>query len=183
MIWKVSWPNLFGSDFFSSSYIFEIVLGLVLMFFHRKAPTLYFKASHFQFLINSILVALFFSWFILKLNIKHPFVYLSAPFIQLVFIAPLLEEWIYRFSWGSLSIKSEVQNEKIVNITAIIFALSHMPAIFYLGSDFYLFFALQFVYTFILGIICGRAFVDEGSLFTSVLSHVLFNLTFYLMLF
>jgi membrane protease YdiL (CAAX protease family) len=183
MIWKVSWPNLFGSDFFSSSYLFEIIIGLVLIFFHRSVPKLSFKASHFQFVVNSILVALFFSWFIERLNIKHPFIYLTSPFIQLVFIAPLLEEWIYRYSWGSLSIKSGISKDKTVYITGIIFALSHLPAIFYLGSDYYLFFALQFVYTFILGIICGRAFVDEDSLLTSVLSHMVFNLTFYFILF
>ena len=48
---------------------------------------------------------------------------------------------------------------------AIMFSISHVPALFVLPKEFYGFIYLQLLYTFLLGWICAKARIRTGSTF------------------
>jgi membrane protease YdiL (CAAX protease family) len=98
----------------------------------------------------------------------------------LLIVAPILEEFIFRFAlWEPL--KDLIKDEAIVNFTcAILFSIAHFTAIGTTSASHISFLVFQTVYVVILGIACGWARMRTGSIYTSILIHLAFNLGFYI---
>ncbi|HVJ64891.1 MAG TPA: CPBP family glutamic-type intramembrane protease [Bdellovibrionota bacterium] len=98
--------------------------------------------------------------------------------IQLVVVAPLLEEALFRlFLWNGLrpAVRSERQ---VLVITSLLFSLSHFAAYFYVPPEFRGFVVYQSLYTLGLAFYWGIVRMRTGSWLAPVALHFVLNLSF-----
>jgi membrane protease YdiL (CAAX protease family) len=115
------------------------------------------------------------------LNLPSPFDFQDYLFwLQLVVIAPFLEEALFRLLlWDAIKKFCKSTNVLIIIIIiSILFSLSHFAAYQYVPKEFHNFILFQSAYTFILGIYWGFVRRNYNSWLASVALHVLFNLCF-----
>jgi membrane protease YdiL (CAAX protease family) len=182
LIWTIPWPVLDTRGIFSTSYLFEIVLCLVGFSVHKSVfmgRPLFDK----KFINRTIIIfaySMVFCVIIFKLmKLITPFTFLQSPIIQLLIIAPILEELFFRYTLINIFKKFSFNDKQALFFSSIIFAVSHFIAIFYLETVFKNFIILQTIYTFLLGYICGAEYLRQKSMIPAFIFHFLFNLIFY----
>lgn len=100
--------------------------------------------------------------------------------LLLIFIGPILEELIFRFSFVS-ALKNMHGNKYFLMITsAILFSLAHYWSIFSIPQQFKGFVYYQTFYTLIIGLWWGYNYLKYNNMFNSVFLHIAFNFGFYL---
>lgn len=114
------------------------------------------------------------------LGLSSPFRYLEQPFLQLLVMAPILEELVFRGVFFGLGEKARVKSDVNVLYNSLLFSLSHVPAIWILEREFHTFIVFQMFYTLALGFICSQSRLKSQGLLSPVLLHFLFNLVFYI---
>lgn len=108
-----------------------------------------------------------------------PFRYLERPILQLLVLAPILEELVFRYGILGASLKVTPSKNKAMLLGAFLFALSHLPGIWHLPPEFSPFIVIQVAYTFAMGWVLGKSRVRTGGVVEPILLHFLFNLCFY----
>ncbi|MBK7961601.1 MAG: CPBP family intramembrane metalloprotease [Bdellovibrionales bacterium] len=100
--------------------------------------------------------------------------------LMLLLVAPILEEFIFRFFlWQPIDslIKRPVFTW---SITSLIFSYSHLHTIWFVPAEIHPFIILQTIYTLALGFACGYFVFRQKSILGAILLHFFFNLGFYL---
>jgi membrane protease YdiL (CAAX protease family) len=117
----------------------------------------------------------------LKSTILIPFDFTNTINVFLLLIlAPILEEFIFRFSlWEATD--NLIKNKEIqIWISSLLFSIGHLIAFYMLPPDYRPFVLYQSVYVIILGIACSKMRQESNGLIGSILIHFLFNFGFYL---
>lgn len=175
-----SWLDSLGTY---SSYFFEIITLILFSAVNYKSA---FSKPNFklQFLfISLIFLPLgFIVYFLLRpLNITLPIDISSTEILFfLLMVAPILEEFIFRFFiWKNLEFL-KLSSAKILVITSLLFSYSHLHAIWFFDNSFYPFILYQSTYTLIVGLLLGLINKKTNSILYPIVSHFLFNFGFYL---
>jgi membrane protease YdiL (CAAX protease family) len=179
--WFYPWEPIEAYPALSKAYIFDFVFVVITTFVYRNWPQFLFEKIRAFFIklgatlvlaTGSILIIKFMQW-------KTPFEYMDRVFLQLVILAPILEELVFRNVFYQLSNRYFKQKKWPVYFNAAIFSLSHFPAFWYLPAEFHPFIYWQLFYTFFLGLICARAMQDQKSILGPIILHLIFNFMFY----
>ncbi len=128
----------------------------------------------------SVVGAAFFALMLANLfKFPAPFKYIELLGIQILILAPIVEELIFRHAlFGAF--RNYFNNENFLLLSnAILFSISHLPAIWALPEVFHPFVYLQLFYTLILGWICAKSRLRTGSVMEPMILHFIFNLIFY----
>lgn len=177
--WFFPWDIWQGKSTISISYIWDVLFVGSIIFLYRIIP----KLGNFQGIIPRIIATIglgFFSLFIAKvLSLSAPFKYIEHIVIQLLVLAPIVEEFVFRFAFMGMMEKFWESRKKIFLFNSCLFSLSHAPAIWYLPKEFHPFIYWQIVYTFALGWLLAKAKVRSGGIVEPMLLHFSFNLIFY----
>lgn len=116
-----------------------------------------------------------------KSTILIPFEFNSVQILFLLLVvAPVLEEFIFRYAlWEAVGdlVKSD---ELKVWISSLLFSVGHLISMFMISPDFRPFVLYQSFYVIILGFGVSQMRIKTGSITGSILIHFLFNLGFYL---
>lgn len=173
------WPAI--SQSISVSYIFDLFFASFLMWYSNSFSL--FRIFSIKGFITRNIVNLF-CVIIILLSINlfdfvHPFGYLPNKFIQLLILAPIFEELVFRGAFNGLMNKFKLKEIYIHFISAVTFSLSHLPAYFVLDIEFKSFILFQVFYTFILGWICSKSYQKTKGILEPILLHFVFNLAFY----
>ena len=168
----------------NASMIFEI--SLVALTVLLLKPRLTVKALATRAMLISAPIALIAGFAILKIarlsNISVPFdVHDMKTVIELLVIAPVLEELIFRFMLFQ-PIQRLTQVKTAMIVTSLLFSYSHLHAIWFVPPEYDKFLLYQTVYTFPLALACAWMVGERRSLLSSMLVHGLFNLGFFLAL-
>lgn len=115
------------------------------------------------------------------LSINIPFqLDTTASLIELLLVAPLLEELLFRgVFWGSL--RSLTSNTLMIStVITFLFALSHFEAFSRVSQDIRPFIIYQTSYVALLSVACNFLRSSSKSLTTPMMGHFTFNLGFFL---
>lgn len=183
-MWNVPWESFSLPKFLgplSPSILLDIFIILGFYVYLKKNPiTVPQGLKSFGILsVLSVLVATFCILISNGLGLLSPFQYLQWPFIQLLIIAPLIEEGVFRGVFLDLGERAQLNRKVAVLFNSFIFSFSHLPAIWYLDPDFHGFIGFQLFYTLILGFICSVLRFSTKGLVAPIVAHFLFNLVFY----
>ncbi|WP_265442532.1 CPBP family intramembrane glutamic endopeptidase [Acetivibrio straminisolvens] len=101
---------------------------------------------------------------------------LSFAFLNAAIMAPLLEEFLFRgFILNMLQKELPFYIANI--ITSACFLIMHIPGWFFMGVISANFYNLTFISIFILSLIFGYAFKKGNSIKSSIIAHILNNIT------
>jgi len=177
--WFLPWDAIQWDSSISVTYIFDIFFATSVYLIHK--PRLTFRLTKGVMPRGLALAATaFLSIFIcLQLGLLTPFRYVDNLFIQILILAPIIEELVFRYALFE-PFKLIIPNKNMLFIfNGLLFSLSHGKALTVLPTDFHSFIYFQMGYTFLLGWICSKAKFSSGSILEPILLHFTFNLIFY----
>lgn len=166
------------------SYLYEVLFILIVIFLKRSKRSLSFKFEFSKENIFRIVPWPFLGFIFYRLanhsGITIPFDFKSLELvIMLLVIAPILEEFIFRFAIWEL-FDDVVKNKEVqIWFSAAMFSLSHFMAIYMISPDLRPFVLYQSLYVIILGIGSSKMRQESNGMTGSILVHFLFNLGFY----
>lgn len=179
--WFFPWDVIQWNSTVSISYIFDIIFCISCFVIFRLP--IRFGNQDTKGAVSRIIATIgvaTFSLFIANLFIlSAPFKYIELLFLQILILAPLIEEFLFRYAiFGALEKYFHNKNYLLL-CNALLFSLSHAPAIYILPKEFHGFIYAQLIYTFFLGWICAKARLKTGSIIEPIILHFIFNLIFY----
>ncbi len=180
--WGLPWQELRSA--ISFSYIFDLLFALGVCFFFRLPWKFRWHVNRqsskaFVEVLALALASVAAIWY---MDIETPFRLLTGLEWHLLFLAPVLEELVFRQTFQRFLI-SQVGGKYVTSmLVAAIFAFSHLVGLTVLPAEYVPFIGFQVFYTFVLGLICGQAMLRFHSVLAPISIHFLFNLTFYLAL-
>ncbi|MAX67573.1 MAG: CPBP family intramembrane metalloprotease [Bacteriovoracaceae bacterium] len=180
--WFFPWEIIQFKSSISVSYIFDILFSVIILLILKrrdflgkvKLPVLAVKV------FLTILVALLCVWMIKSLKLVAPFQYIEYLALQLLVLAPLIEELVFRGAFVEVCEKLRLNNKLILVSNSLLFSLSHLPALWTLPAEFHHFIGFQVFYTFFLGWVCTKSRLVTKGLVEPILIHFIFNFVFYL---
>jgi len=180
--WGLPW-DLIPSTI-SFSYVFDLLFTLVVGFIYHLPWKFKFKVTKefYKMLGEVVLLACVTIGCLWYFDIEHPFRLVQNLEWQLIILAPILEELVFRQTLQRVFINGVGGKAYTTVIVAVIFAASHLVALRVLPVEYVPFIGFQFFYTFILGLYAGSSLLRFHSVFVPVLIHFIFNLLFYLSL-
>lgn len=180
--WLTPWQTIAPLSSISVSYLFDLLFVVIISLLFKFRPVLFIQDSR-SFIIKLFFAILFaFSCIVVTniLNLKAPFRFIENLFLQLVILAPIVEEIVFRYLFLNLSLWGNLKEKHILIINSSLFSLSHLAALWVIPSEFVGFICFQVIYTFALGWICTRALLKNKSILAPVMIHLVFNLVFYI---
>lgn len=177
--WLVPWIEI-GRGV-SASYLFDFVIVLLGVGILRKLPIL--KVQNIKLELLRWVIAVFFAaaciLIINQTKLHTPFKYVEFLLVQMIILAPIVEELVFRFSLFELAqrLKTNIAFNYLLNSVA--FSVSHLPALWVLPETFHKFIYFQLGYTFVLGTVCTHIKYRKKSDLSSISFHFFFNLAFY----
>jgi membrane protease YdiL (CAAX protease family) len=180
--WLFPWEKYQWESSISVSYIFDgifiILAGLIL----RKVPS--YQIENIKRIPGKLVAILGLAALSIFLNnlfaFQAPFRFVDQLAIQLLVMAPLVEELVFRFGFFHIFEKVGFTQKWQLNINSLLFSISHLPAMWVVPVEFRTFIGYQMVYTFALGWVCTKAMIRHKSLLVPIIMHFLFNLLFYI---
>ncbi len=179
--WLTPWHDIALGTTISASYGFDVLFVLIVFLLNRKLnligkiklSSLSFKLV-FTFIFSSLcLVFIHFS------AVKTPFSFVDNLFLQMIILAPLIEEFVFREGFYSLQERLSFKGNTLLLVNSILFSLSHYSGTLLIPVEFHSFIYFQMLYTFPLGWICAKSRELSGGIFEPILIHFTFNLVFY----
>lgn len=179
--WYFPWEKLQFNSTVSVSYIFDIVFTAMILAYYKQ-KNFWGKLQLNGLLVrgSTVLVCAFLCvWLSKILGLKAPFKYLEQPFLQLLILAPIIEELVFR--GGFYKIGEKVRHPHFNHsYNAVLFSISHLPAIWFLPQEFRSYIIYQLIYTLVLGWLCSKARERSAGVLEPVILHFIFNLVFYI---
>ena len=179
--WFFPWEEYQWDSSISISYLFDFIFISLVALTFKKIPNI--KVEHQSLLPGKLIATFAMASFVIFLNgllaIETPFRFIDKLAIQLLVLAPIIEELVFRFAFFHIFKKFELSPTWQMVVNAGLFSLSHLPAMWTLPSEFQVFVGYQVLYTFALGWVCTKAKMRHKSIIIPVLMHFVFNLTFY----
>lgn len=180
--WFFPWENFQGDSTLSISYFFDVIVLIVFGLILRKkmlAPgKLTIKGSGIRIAVV-VIYGLICIYMTKSLGFNSPFKYIDLQFVQLVLLAPFIEELLFRGVFYSVGRASGLNAQSNLVLNSLFFSISHLPAIWVLPAEFHNFIFFQLFYTFILGWLCVKARHRSEGIIEPYLLHLIFNLEFY----
>lgn len=178
--WCIPWNKIDLIEGVSSSYLWDLLFSLVIIWFF-KIEFIKNSKKYFPLILRSlsvILLGFLTVQIIYNFDIATPFQYIENPVYQLLVMAPIFEELVFRSAiQGKLS--QNLTNKKLpILISATLFSLSHLSALWFLPANFYAFILCQVVYTFVLGWILAKSHDRGFKTIEPIFLHFLFNIFF-----
>lgn len=178
--WFFPWEIIQWDSSISITYLFDVFFILVSFFVLKPKIRLNVKIGIFSRLFFTSLLALICIYCVYYFKLSAPFKYVDNLLIQILILAPFIEEFLFRFSFYEI-LKNKVGNGKILLfINSLLFAISHAGALSILPKEFFPYIFFQIGYTFFLGWICAKAKQDSHSIVEPIILHFVFNLLFFL---
>ena len=180
--WFFPWDLFQWNSSISVAYIFDITFVALITFSFRLFDFKVFIHPKGLFARSiAVLGAASFSLFIVNLfGLKAPFKYVDNLFVQILILAPIVEELIFRHAFYGVFNKYFRNTNHNLLLNSLLFSLSHLPAIWFLPPEFKSFIIAQLVYTFFLGWLCAKSRLKSRAVYEPIFLHFLFNLIFYL---
>ena len=185
LLWLLPWERIPLADSmgpFAPSIIFDILI-ICLYFgafkknpFEKKFPVVRISVTA----LISALLGILCIFIATKTQMLSPFKYLEFPMIKLLFIAPFVEEALFRGVFIDMGEKTKLNRKVALVFNSFLFSFSHMPALWFLDEVFHGFIIFQIFYTFLLGLLCTLARFMSGGIGAAILVHFVFNLIFYI---
>lgn len=180
--WFFPWEKFQWHSTISVSYLFDLLFIVLTCFYYKSF--LHFKGFDWKGGISRVIatsiIAVISIFLISSLQIKAPFKYIEHLFIQVLILAPIVEELVFRHAFF-IGFNKYFKNKNYLLLTiALMFSLSHLPAIFTLPAEYHSFIYAQLIYTFFLGWLCSKARLRTGNIVEPMLLHLIFNIIFYL---
>ncbi len=177
--WFLPWDSIQWESSISVTYVFDLLFAFGVYLIHKPKMSLRLTKGMLPRVLAISAVAFIAIFTSLQLNLLSPFRYVDNLFIQILILAPIVEELVFRFALFE-PFKLIIPNKNILFIfNGLLFSLSHGKALSVLPEDFHSFIYFQIGYTFILGWICSKAKFKSGSILEPILLHFIFNLIFY----
>lgn len=166
----------------NASYVVETLLIVAAL----TVQTTYFRSllnfprtalrwSLISLLLGAVTI---FAAFWMRINVPLDFTE-QKTLVLLLLIAPLLEEFLFRFLMIA-ALRIYCPDWLTIGVSTLVFSYAHLHGFWQLPTEFHSFIFYQAFYTLILGFICGVAIEKWRSLPTAILIHFTFNLGFYL---
>ena len=180
--WFYPWDIWQGQSTISISYFFDVIFCVVIFLFFKRRDFLgRIKLSTFFIQgISLIVFAVIFINISFWLNLNVPFKYVDHLVIQILVLAPIIEECVFRGAFIEFSEKLKMNKEMTIVSNSLFFSLSHLPAIWNLPKEFHSFIGLQLFYTLILGAVCTSSRLKTKGVVAPIILHFIFNLVFYI---
>jgi len=179
--WFFPWDIFNINTTISIEYIFDIVFVVSIYFLLKKKVSK--ELPDPQIFVIKVVVVAIIAFACIKtsqwIGLISPFKYVDQIFIQLLILAPIIEELVFRGAFYLVSERYHNNKKFILFANSILFSLSHAPAFFVLPVEFHSFIWFQLFYTLILGWICTNSRMRTGSLIEPISLHFVFNLIFY----
>lgn len=188
--WFFPWEYFQWKSTIAISYVFDVLFILTISGIY-KLRVLNFNLQIKTFLARlvAVLGCSIFALFLINLfGVSAPFKYIDNLAIQILFLAPVVEEFIFRHAFygtfqnyfDQLSNQSSNKTRQNLFLNSFLFSISHLPGVWFLPEEFRGFIFLQLVYTFVLGWICSKSRLKSGSVFEPIILHFIFNFIFYI---
>lgn len=179
--WFTPWHEFAPSSTISASYLFDLIFVLIVFILTRKLVII----GKINFLLLSFRILFVIAMgglcvlIVASTTLQAPFKYVDQLFWQMLILAPLIEELVFRESFLSLQQNLRTPSKWILITNSGLFSLSHYSGLFLLPVEFHPFIYFQILYTFPLGWLCTKARLNSGGIVAPVLMHFCFNLVFY----
>src|SRR5690606_13254614 len=131
-------------------------------------------------IIFMIMFAIFCIAFINLFSMPTPFHVIERPIIQLLILAPIIEELVYRYVFVACQHRFGFGYRGVALTNSFLFAGAHLLAIPTVPSEFYPFLIFQGIYTFILSLALIKSLHVQKTVLAPILLHFIFNGVFYL---
>lgn len=181
MSWFFPWDFFQWNSSISVSYIFDLFfVAIVTLFFRLFDFRLFIHWKGFIARSIAVIGAALFSLFIINLfNLEAPFKYVDHLVLQILILAPIVEEFIFRHTFYGVFKKYFHKDSHNLLLNSFLFSISHLPAIWVLPPEFKPFIIAQLFYTFLLGWICAKSRLKSRAVYEPIVLHFLFNLVFF----
>lgn len=182
MSWLFPWDDYELHKSISSSYVFDVIFVVIIGLSLKEKINLQIK-DPLKLFIKTLLTSFIAIVIILlnqKMNLLAPFKFVDQLAIQILFLAPVIEEFVFRYGLYHLIRKTSINIKWQLVINSLLFSISHVQAIWILPEDFQGFILYQVGYTFLLGWICTKAMMVHKNIIAPIIIHFIFNLMFYL---
>lgn len=181
--WQVNWQELTPQGWsISISYLFDACFALSVLAIGSKRNFLGVLKKR-NLIIRMVLVVgvalLCVTILYMSEMLNSPFKHVDSLFLQMLLLAPILEELVFRGAIYELFKLAEVKIWVNNLINSILFAASHAAGFFVLPKEFYPFLVFQMQYTFVLGHLCAKSRERTHGVLEPIILHFAFNLVFY----
>ena len=178
--WLFPWEKVQVDSTISVSYIWDVLYFVLIIIILKVKPKV--GLSKNILIRGPIVLAMAAACIAITkyAQLNAPFRYIENLAIQLIILAPMIEELVYRHGIYSVFEKLKLKKEFQFIFGSLLFSIGHASALFYLPGEFHSFIYFQLFYTFILGWLCLKARERTNSLIEPILLHFIFNYCFYL---
>jgi len=182
--WFVNWQEITPEGWsISVSYVFDVVFALSILTVGAKKNFLG-QIIPRNLIIRLVLVLgvslLAITILYLSDTLNAPFKHVNYLFIQLLILAPIIEELIFRGAIYELFKNAQVPIWVNNLINSLLFSISHMVSLDILPEEFHAFVYFQMKYAFVLGHLCAKSRERTHGVLEPMILHFAFNLMFYL---
>ena len=182
--WNVNWEDFAPAGWsISVSYIFDIFFAISILAISEK------KNFIGQIIPRNLVIRLVLTLGVALLAITilylsetlvAPFKHVDYLFLQILILAPIIEEIVFRGALYELLKNAGVKIWVNNLINSILFSLSHFAALYILPEEFHAFIYFQLKYTFVLGHLCAKSRERTHGVVEPIILHFVFNLVFYI---
>lgn len=180
--WFFPWGKIQPDMTVSISYVFDLFFVAVLWSLTRNKKII--GNIKLNKLIGKIIITGIFALLCIfishTLKLKTPFKYIDHLWLQILILAPIIEELVFREAIFELHKKLKLKMKYLIIANALLFSISHIPALFYLPPEFHSFIYFQIIYTVGLGWMCAKSKQQTLGISEPILLHFLFNLIFFI---
>tara|TARA_B100000212_G_scaffold339039_1_gene316683 strand:- start:276 stop:893 length:618 start_codon:yes stop_codon:yes gene_type:complete len=177
--WFFPWKLFQIDSTISISYLWDILFCVVV----GGTFSVPLKGSNLNGMVVRILAITALgclSLFVLNYSgVEVPFKFLEHPIIQLLILAPIVEEFVFRYALLGLYLQRIKSKNVGLLASSVLFSISHLPGMWHLPQEFAAFVYIQLGYTFCMGWIIGKARIRTGGVLEPIILHFIFNLLFY----
>ena len=181
--WYYPWEELISGMSISPSYIFDCLFVSIILYWKRSSflGTILrnYKGEVIRMIATSLLaiICISISNF---LEFSAPFKYVDHLLVQMIILAPIIEELVFRGAFWKLLEALQIQRAPMAILSTLFFSFSHLSGLLLLPKEFASFIIFQMIYTLGLGLICAKSRWQTNGLMAPILQHFIFNLCFYL---
>src|SRR5690606_32257671 len=148
------WNEWSGTSTISYSYFFDVLFVILSIIFLKLSFPFHFdEVKNFSKRILFIIVFAFICIaFINLFSMPTPFHVIERPIIQLLILAPIIEELVYRYIFVACQHRFGFGYKAVAITNSTLFAFAHLLAVSSVPQEFYPFIIFQGLYTFVLSL-------------------------------
>lgn len=184
LLWMIPWQEIEFLDFINpiSQSVFFDVIFIIFFFYILKVKNFMGIVKLRTFSLRTLFVFIFAILCISLSNLfglNSPFKHLELLFLELLIVAPVLEELVFRGVFLSIGERSGLHPKANALFNSILFSISHAPALWFISNEFHSFIGFQLFYTLILGFVCAQSRISTKGILAPIGLHFIFNFVFY----